>query len=172
VFGRFSRWISSGWWQVLPLITLASEGFLGVGEHGSPAKSRRSPLGRLRTTLAASSLTVRHARVSFPREEIEVILKAVDCRDNRLMTACQTPHGQHLQQIACPKWGRGTRLTWPSLKTGWKGLRVAAHKARERGHITLADALDLTRLEVYLSYVDEDYTSNKAKRLNRDVATR
>jgi len=53
-----------------------------------------------------------------------------------------------------------------------EGLRVAAHKARERGHITLADALDLTRLEVYLSYVDEDYTSNKAKRLNRDVATR
>ena len=30
----------------------------------------------------------------------------------------------------------------------------------------------LTRLEVYGSYVDEDYTSNKAKRLNRDIATR
>ena len=58
------------------------------------------------------------------------------------------------------------------LRDWVEGLRVAAHRARGEGHITLADALDLTRLEVYVSYVDEDYTSNKAKRLNRDVATR
>jgi hypothetical protein len=58
------------------------------------------------------------------------------------------------------------------LRDWVEGLRVAAHEARGEGNITLADALDQTRLEVYLSYVDEDYTSNQAKRLNSDVATR
>jgi hypothetical protein len=58
------------------------------------------------------------------------------------------------------------------LRDWVEGLRVAAHEARGEGNITLADALDQTRLEVYVSYVDEDYTSNKAKRLNSDVATR
>lgn len=58
------------------------------------------------------------------------------------------------------------------LKDWVEGLRTAAQKARGEGNITLADALDLTRLEVYAAYVDEDYTSNKAKRLNKDVATR
>ena len=56
------------------------------------------------------------------------------------------------------------------LRDWVQGLRVAAHTARDEGNITLADALDLTRLEVYGSYVDEDYTSNKAKRLNKDIA--
>jgi hypothetical protein len=67
--------------------------------------------------------------------------------------------------------------TWDTAElaelTEWvEGLRFAAHKARGEGKIRLADALDLTRLEVYVSYVDEDYTSNKAKRLNTDIATR
>jgi hypothetical protein len=57
------------------------------------------------------------------------------------------------------------------LKDWVEGLRLAAHRARDEGKIRLADALDLTRLEVYVSYVDEDYTNNKAKRLDRDVAT-
>jgi hypothetical protein len=58
------------------------------------------------------------------------------------------------------------------LRDWVEGLRVAAHRARGEGRITLAEALDLTRLEVYASYVDEDYTSNKAKRLNKDIAAR
>jgi hypothetical protein len=58
------------------------------------------------------------------------------------------------------------------LRDWVEGLRVAAHKARGKGNITLADALDQTRLEVYVSYVDEDYTSNKARRLNKRAATR
>ena len=31
--------------------------------------------------------------------------------------------------------------------------------------MTLANALDMTRFEVYESYLDEEYTSNRAKRL-------
>jgi hypothetical protein len=58
------------------------------------------------------------------------------------------------------------------LRDWVEGLRVAAHGARGEGNITLADALDLTRAEVYASYVDEDYTINKAKRLNKGSATR
>jgi hypothetical protein len=32
--------------------------------------------------------------------------------------------------------------------------------ARQEGNITLAKALDITRFEVYESYLDEDYTNN------------
>ena len=51
------------------------------------------------------------------------------------------------------------------LKDWVEGLRAAAHTARERGNITLAKALDVTRFEVYESYLDEEYTNNRAKRL-------
>jgi hypothetical protein len=50
--------------------------------------------------------------------------------------------------------------------TDWvEGLRTAADTARQEGNITLAKALDVTRFEVYESYLDEDYTNNRAKRL-------
>ena len=42
---------------------------------------------------------------------------------------------------------------------------MAAHIARQKGNITLADALDVIRFDVYESYLDEDYTNNRAKRL-------
>ena len=58
------------------------------------------------------------------------------------------------------------------LRDWVEGLRTAAHRARDEGKIALANALDLTRAEVYVSYIDEDYTSNNAKRLNADIATR
>ena len=51
------------------------------------------------------------------------------------------------------------------LKDWVEGLRAAAHTARERGNITLAKALDITRFEVYESYLDGEYTNNRAKRL-------
>ncbi len=51
------------------------------------------------------------------------------------------------------------------LRDWVEGLRAAAHTARQEGKITLAEALDITRFEVYESYLDEDYTNNKAKRL-------
>jgi hypothetical protein len=37
-----------------------------------------------------------------------------------------------------------------------EGLRAAAHTARAKGNITLAEALDVTRFEVYESYPDEE----------------
>ena len=51
------------------------------------------------------------------------------------------------------------------LKDWVEGLRAAADKARDAGNVTLAEALDITRFEVYESYLDEDYTNNAAKRL-------
>ena len=51
------------------------------------------------------------------------------------------------------------------LKDWVEGIRAAAHNARREGNLSLANALDMTRFEVYESYLDEEYTSNRAKRL-------
>ena len=51
------------------------------------------------------------------------------------------------------------------LKDWVEGIRAAAHIARRKGNVTLAKALDVTRFEVYESYLDEEYTNNRAKRL-------
>ena len=51
------------------------------------------------------------------------------------------------------------------LKDWVEGLRAAADTARNAGNVTLAEALDITRFEVYESYLDEEYTNNRAKRL-------
>jgi hypothetical protein len=51
------------------------------------------------------------------------------------------------------------------LKDWAAGIRAAAHNARQEGNLSLAKALDMTRFEVYESYLDEEYTSNRAKRL-------
>jgi hypothetical protein len=51
------------------------------------------------------------------------------------------------------------------LRDWVEGLRTAAHTARQAGNITLAEALDNIRFDVYESYLDEDYTNNRAKRL-------
>jgi len=37
-----------------------------------------------------------------------------------------------------------------------EGLRAAAQKAREDGNPTLAQALDITRFEVYEGYLDKE----------------
>ena len=51
------------------------------------------------------------------------------------------------------------------LKDWVEGLRAAANKPRDAGNVTIAEALDITRFEVYESYLDEEYTNNAAKRL-------
>ena len=45
-----------------------------------------------------------------------------------------------------------------------EGLRAAAQTARAEGNITLAEALDMTRFEVYEGYLDEEleYQHNQA----------
>jgi hypothetical protein len=50
------------------------------------------------------------------------------------------------------------------VKDWVEGIRAAAHNARQEGNITLAKALDITRFEVYESYLDEEYTNDRAKR--------
>jgi hypothetical protein len=37
-----------------------------------------------------------------------------------------------------------------------EGLRAAAQKAREDSNLTLAEALDITRFEVYEGYLDKE----------------
>ena len=61
--------------------------------------------------------------------------------------------------------GARQRADLTELRDWVEGLRAAAHSARQEGNITLAKALDITRFEVYESYLDEDYTNNSAKRL-------
>jgi hypothetical protein len=51
------------------------------------------------------------------------------------------------------------------LKDWVAGIRAAADNARNAGNVTLAEALDTTRFEVYESYLDEEYTNTRAKRL-------
>ena len=51
------------------------------------------------------------------------------------------------------------------LKDWVAGIRAAAYIARQEGKLSLAKALDMTRFEVYESYLDEEYTNNRAKRL-------
>jgi hypothetical protein len=60
--------------------------------------------------------------------------------------------------------GEGQTAELAELRDWVEGLRAAAHTARQEGNITLAEALDITRFEVYESYLDEDYTNNRAKR--------
>ena len=63
--------------------------------------------------------------------------------------------------------GVGARQTadLAELKDLVEGIRAAAHNARQEGNALLAEALDMTRSEVYDSYLDELYTSRRAKRL-------
>ena len=57
------------------------------------------------------------------------------------------------------------RADLTELKDWVEGLRTAAHTARQGGNLWLATALDMARFEVYESYLDEEYTSNRARRL-------
>ena len=61
--------------------------------------------------------------------------------------------------------GARQRADLAELRDWVEGLRTAAHTARQAGNITLAEALDNIRFDVYESYLDEDYTNNRAKRL-------
>jgi hypothetical protein len=61
--------------------------------------------------------------------------------------------------------GARQRAELAELAEWVEGLRAAAHRALDEGNVTLAKALDITRFEVYESYLDEEYTHNRAKRL-------
>jgi hypothetical protein len=48
-----------------------------------------------------------------------------------------------------------------------KGLRAAAHQARDEGNLTLARALEITRLEVYQAYLDEELHHQQSQAVAR-----
>jgi len=48
-----------------------------------------------------------------------------------------------------------------------KGLRAAAHKARDDGKVTLARALEITRVEVYSAYLDEELHHQQSQAVAR-----
>jgi hypothetical protein len=53
-------------------------------------------------------------------------------------------------------WGARQQADLAELADWVEGLRRAADAARARGNITLAEALDITRFEVYEGYLDEE----------------
>ena len=52
--------------------------------------------------------------------------------------------------------GARQRADLAELADRVEGLRAAAQKAREDGNLTLAEALDITRFEVYEGYLDKE----------------
>ncbi len=52
--------------------------------------------------------------------------------------------------------GARQRADLAELKDWVEGLRAAAHNARQAGNNALAQALDITRFEVYEGYLDEE----------------
>jgi hypothetical protein len=69
------------------------------------------------------------------------------------------PVNAHSRQAKQITWGGvGGRQTadLAELADWVEGLRAAAHIARDEGKITLAEALDMTRFEVYEGYLDEE----------------
>lgn len=59
--------------------------------------------------------------------------------------------------------GARERADLAELADWVEGLRAAAKKAREDGNLTLADALDITRFEVYERYLGEELHQHNAQ---------
>jgi hypothetical protein len=65
-------------------------------------------------------------------------------------------HSRQPKQIAWSGVGATQKADLAELAEWVEGLRAAAHTARVQGNITLAEALDITRFEVYEGYLDEE----------------
>jgi hypothetical protein len=76
----------------------------------------------------------------------------------------RTPHSRRGKQY---RWRVGVwqRADLAELADWVEGLRAAAQKAREDGNLTLAEALDITRFEVYQGYLDEELHQHKPTKL-------
>jgi hypothetical protein len=65
-------------------------------------------------------------------------------------------HNHRAKQIAYGDVGPRQQADLAELADWVEGLRAAAHTARVEGNLMLADALDITRFEVYEGYLDEE----------------
>ena len=65
-------------------------------------------------------------------------------------------YNRQAEQIAWAGVGSKQRADLAELADWVEGVRAAAQTARVQGNITLADALDVTRFEVYEGYLDEE----------------
>ena len=60
------------------------------------------------------------------------------------------------KRVACCGVGASQQADLAELADWVEGLRGAAQAARAQGNITLAEALDITRFEVYEGYLDAE----------------
>ncbi len=71
-------------------------------------------------------------------------------------TTTPNAHSRQAKQITWGGVGARQKADLAELADWVEGLRAAAHAAREEGNITLAEALEITRFEVYEGYLDEE----------------
>ena len=60
------------------------------------------------------------------------------------------------EAVACGRVGARQQADLAELADWVEGLRAAAQTARAQGNIPLAEALDITRFEVYEGYLDAE----------------
>ena len=65
-------------------------------------------------------------------------------------------HSRQAKQIDWGGVGARQKSDLAELADWVEGLRAAAQTARVQGNITLAEALDITRFDVYEGYLDEE----------------
>ena len=153
------------------LMHTADTGQLGLGQPSSPRSSAvRSPsatqplpIGRAIAPPAASNAAPR-----LPEARAQVT-------DSAAATPNKTPCQRHIlgpvSARACPdslvSVASRQVADLAELKDFVEGLRAAAHQARHDGNVALAQALEITRFEVYQAYLDE-LTAPAARRRAED----
>ena len=70
--------------------------------------------------------------------------------------AAENTHNGYGQADSVWQVGARQRADLAELADWLEGIHAAAQKAREDGNPTLADALDITRFEVYERYLDDE----------------
>jgi hypothetical protein len=76
-------------------------------------------------------------------------------------------HRRQAKQIVWGGVGARQEAELAELADWVEGLRAAARTARIQGNITLAEALDITRFEVYEGYLDEELDHQQSQAVAR-----